>query len=55
MLVNSLARRGSCSSARRVMSILPAMARQLAIAVALVAASGILVAAMVLATQVSGH
>lgn len=55
MLVNSLSRRDSCSSAQRAMSILPAMARQLAIAVALVAASGVLVAAMVLATQVSGH
>jgi hypothetical protein len=31
------------------------MARQLAIAVALIAASGVLVAAMLLATQVSGH
>jgi hypothetical protein len=31
------------------------MSRQLAIAVALMAASGVLVAAMLLATQVTGH
>jgi hypothetical protein len=31
------------------------VARQLAIAVALIAASGVLVAAMLLATQASGH